>query len=64
MNTEQLHAISLVKATAFRNAYAENADNTQELLDDYIESRRAIERDPKYRARYGANEAFRATQRA
>ena len=64
VNTQAyLHEVSLIKARRFRNLYKANADSdeVEKALEDYIASRRMIEKSEEGR-RFGAYEAFLTTQ--
>jgi hypothetical protein len=61
-----LHEVSLVKGRRFRNLYRRtdpqaDPNEIEEALQDYIESRRMIEK-PSEGKRFGAYEAFLTTQ--
>jgi hypothetical protein len=61
-----LHEVSLVKGRRFRNLYRRtdpqaDPNEIEEALQDYIESRRMLEK-PSEGKRFGAYEAFLTTQ--
>ena len=58
---QKTHLASVEAGKAFASAYKNNEDNTQDLLEKYIELRRDIPRDSDGR-RFGATAAFYSTQ--
>ncbi len=65
-NVEERHELSLLIGLAFAKSYAIHPDSeeTVNLLEIYKDSRRMVNRhgNNEYRSRYGANEAYNATQ--
>ena len=64
MTTQDLHAKSVKLGKKFAAIYRDSTDfkAIDAALDAYIESRRAIKRDQPGYNRYGAYEAYKATQ--
>ena len=65
-NVEERHELSLLIGLAFAKSYAIHPDSeeTVNLLEIYKDSRRMVNRhgNNEYRSRYGACEAYNATQ--
>lgn len=53
---------SMILGRLFRQAYANGADNTLELLERYKETRRKLPRDPATGHHKGYKEAYPTTQ--
>ena len=58
------HELSLSLGKAFAQSYAIHPLNeqTQQLLEIYVDSRRMVDRPSLESGRYGANNAYEATQ--
>ena len=61
---EERHELSLLLGKAFAMSYRQHAmcEQTTQLLDMYRESRRMVDSPPNYTTRYGAYDAYLATQ--
>ena len=59
---QKTHLASVVAGKAFASAYKNNKDNTNDLLDKYVELRRDIPRSDSDGRRFGATAAFYSTQ--
>ncbi len=64
MTTLELHDRSITLGNKFAEVYAatSNVDEQDLALDAYIAARRALKRDGYTGRRYGASEAYQATQ--
>jgi hypothetical protein len=64
MTTLELHDRSITLGDIYASLYSETTDldAIDRALDAYIASRRALKRDPITGRRYGAGEAYTATQ--
>ena len=61
---EERHDLSILLGKAFAQAYKihPNAEDTQEILELYKQSRRMVDRPSIGSARYGSTDAYYATQ--
>tara|TARA_R110000744_G_scaffold379915_2_gene499159 strand:- start:288 stop:521 length:234 start_codon:yes stop_codon:yes gene_type:complete len=61
---DERHQLSLLLGKAFAMSYGfhQHSDQTTQLLDMYRESRRWVDNENPHEARYGAFDAYLATQ--
>ena len=59
---QKSHLASVEAGKAFASAYKNNAENTLDLLEKYVELRREIPRDHQDGRRFGSTAAFYSTQ--